>query len=57
MRFLQEIVTVPPSPSPQAVFYDGGQWEERKGRFVPIIHLMVNPALQFDLRGKKKEQI
>ncbi|MFD1428422.1 hypothetical protein [Kroppenstedtia sanguinis] len=34
MRSLQEIVAVPPSSSPQAIFYDGGKWEERKVNFV-----------------------
>ncbi len=42
LRSLQEIVAVPPVPSPQAIFCDSGQWEERKNRFVPNIHLMVN---------------
>ncbi len=42
LRSLQEIVALPPSPSPQTIFCDGGPWEERKDCFVPIIHFMVH---------------
>ncbi|MGF7089126.1 hypothetical protein JOD24_003007 [Kroppenstedtia sanguinis] len=40
MRSLQEIVALPPSPSPQTIFCDGAM-ERAKGRFLPILQLMV----------------
>ncbi|MGF7086582.1 hypothetical protein JOD24_000411 [Kroppenstedtia sanguinis] len=45
MRSLQEIVAVPPSLSPQAMFCDRGAMEERKDRFVSIIYFMVHQQL------------
>ena len=44
----------PPSPPPQAVFYDGGQWEERKGRFVLIMSVLTISTSLWD--GRVGEQ-